>query len=473
MIFTQVAFFVFFAITLATFWALRRERARRIWLLVASYYFYGYWDYRFLGLIFACTVLDYVVGLTLARVEKQAHRRLLIATSLCMNLGLLGFFKYYNFFAGAGVELFRSLGIPVREATLEIVLPVGISFFTFQSMSYTIDVYRRVLEPRRNFLDFAAFIAFFPQLVAGPIVRAKTFLPQFDTPRVFENVDVRRALCLFLSGYFKKACIADNVAAAIDPIFADPIAYQAGDRVLGAILYSVQIYCDFSGYTDMAIACAALFGYELTKNFDAPYFSRNLREFWQRWHISLSTWLRDYLYIPLGGNRGGVWRASRNLMLTMLLGGLWHGANWTFIVWGFLHGLGLAVHRLWTARIGGPGSVLGRAPRVSNVLSTAFTFAFVALCFTIFRCKDIGTARDYLLATMVLTEDVIPPALDLWVFVVLLGAVHWLVMTHRERLRLLVRGAPDAAFYPALGATAAVLGYFTRLTTEAFIYFQF
>jgi alginate O-acetyltransferase complex protein AlgI len=473
MIFTQLAFFVFFAITLGTFWALRSERARRVWLLVASYFFYGYWDYRFLGLIFACTVLDYVVGLTLARVEKPAKRRLLIATSLSMNLGLLGFFKYYNFFVGAGIELFHSLGIPVREATLEIVLPAGISFFTFQSMSYTIDVYRRVLEPRRNFLDFATFIAFFPQLVAGPIVRAKTFLPQFDVPRVFDKVDVRRALCLFLVGYFKKSCIADNVAMVIDPIFADPIAYQAIDRMLAAILYSVQIYCDFSGYTDMAIACAALFGYELTKNFDAPYFSRNLREFWQRWHISLSTWLRDYLYIPLGGNRGGVWRASRNLMLTMLLGGLWHGANWTFILWGFLHGLGLAVHRVWTARIGGPGSVLGRAPRLAGALATLSTFAFVAFCFTIFRCQDIATFRDFLFARAVPTKDVAPPALDLWVLVAALAAVHWFIAKHKDRLRALVRDARDLAFYPALGAATAVLVYFTPLTTEAFIYFQF
>ena len=473
MIFTEFVFFLFFVVTLGVFWALRNERARKIWLLCASYFFYGYWDWRFLGLIFACTVLDYVVGLTLGRVENPTKRRLLIATSLCMNLGLLGFFKYYNFFVESGTELFRALGIPVREATLKIVLPAGISFFTFQSMSYTIDVYRRTLEPRKSFLDFATFISFFPQLVAGPIVRAKSFLPQFDVPRVFAHVDVRRALCLFVSGYFKKACLADNIAAVIDPLFADPVAYQAGDRALGAVLYSVQIYCDFSGYTDMAIACAALFGYELTKNFDAPYFSRNLREFWQRWHISLSTWLRDYLYIPLGGNRGGPWRASRNLMLTMLLGGLWHGANWTFILWGFLHGLGLAVHRLWTARIGGPGRILGGAPRLATALATVSTFAFVALCFTIFRCANIATARDFFFARFLPTADVTPPSLDLWLLVALIGAVHFLVARYRERIRDLVHGARDLAFYPALGATAAMLFYFTPLTTEAFIYFQF
>ena len=472
MIFTELVFFVFFAATAGVYWALRSNRARKIWLLVASYFFYGYWDVRFLALIFACTGLDYTVGLWLARVETPSRRRALIATSLSANLGLLGFFKYYNFFAESGAELFRRLGVPVGQPTLEIVLPAGISFFTFQSMSYTIDVYRRELEPRKSFLDFATFIAFFPQLVAGPIVRAKTFLPQFDTPRFLENVDVRRALVLFACGYFKKACIADNVAAVIDPVFAEPSAYAGVDRLLSAVLYSVQIYCDFSGYSDMAIGTAALLGYELTKNFDAPYFSRNLREFWQRWHISLSTWLRDYLYIPLGGNRGGALRASRNLMLTMLLGGLWHGANWTFVLWGFLHGLALSAHRIWTAKVGGEGSLLGRAPRVATVFSTALTFAFVAACFAIFRCPDIGTAFRFFTARSV-PDGSAPISFDLWLIVAVLGFAHFAVSRRRAWLRTKMRGLPDAAFYPALGAALAGFLYLTPLSNAPFIYFQF
>jgi alginate O-acetyltransferase complex protein AlgI len=470
MIFTELAYFVFFALTLAIYWALTNDRARRVWLLGASYFFYGYWDYRFLGLILACTVLDYTVGLALARVQKPSRRRILIATSLCANLGLLGFFKYYNFFVESGTELFGKLGVPVSQSTLEIVLPAGISFFTFQSMSYTIDVYRRVLESRRSFLDFATFIAFFPQLVAGPIVRARQFLPQFDAPRWLADVDVRRALVLFAVGYFKKACIADNVATAIDPVFADPVAFSGADRALSSVLYSVQIYCDFSGYTDMAIASAALLGYELTKNFDAPYFSRNLREFWQRWHISLSTWLRDYLYIPLGGNRGGPWRASRNLMLTMLLGGLWHGANWTFVLWGFLHGLGLAVHRIWTARMG--DSHLVRPRWLGTALATLATFAWVAVCFTIFRCADIGTAFRFFTARAV-PDGSEPVSLDLWLLVLGAGAVHFVIAKKRDVLREWLRRVPDLAFYPALGMAAATLLYFTTLANEAFIYFQF
>jgi len=472
MIFTQPVFFLFFAVTFGVFWALRGERARRVWLLVASYFFYGYWDYRFLALILGCTVFDYTVALWLPRVDAPAKRRLFIVASLCANLGVLGLFKYYNFFVDSASELLRAVGLPRFDATLKLVLPAGISFFTFQSMSYTIDVYRREIEPRRNFIDFATFIAFFPQLVAGPIVRAKTFLPQFDTPRRFADVAVRQALYLFAVGYFKKACVADNIASVIDPLFSQPTAFHAADRVLGAALYSVQIYCDFSGYTDMAVGAAMLLGYELAKNFDAPYLSRNLREFWQRWHISLSSWLRDYLYIPLGGNRGGPWGASRNLMITMLLGGLWHGANWTFLLWGFLHGLGLAVHRLWTARVGGGGALLSGSPRLATILSTAFTFFWVAACFTIFRCADIGTAFRFFVGPVARAET-LRLAPDLWLILAFLGVAHFLFKRYAQDLRAFVARVPDLAFYPALGAIAATLLYFTPLSAEPFIYFQF
>jgi D-alanyl-lipoteichoic acid acyltransferase DltB (MBOAT superfamily) len=343
-------------------------------------------------------------------------------------------------------------------------------------MSYTIDVYRRQLPARRSFLDFALFVAFFPQLVAGPIVRAADFLPQLDTPRRFADVGGRRALLLFALGYFKKACVADNIAAAIDPLFASPAAYDAADRVLGAVLYSVQIYCDFSGYSDMAIATAALLGYRLVKNFDAPYLSRNVREFWQRWHISLSTWLRDYLYIPLGGNRGGRLLTARNLMLTMLLGGLWHGANWTFVLWGFLHGFALIAHRGWE-HLRGPA----RVPSLPGCLASwALTFAWVAFCFTIFRCPDLATAAVYF------TQDVqaaapagaaaaAAPALsqDWWLALALLFAVHRLLAVRRERLIAAMRNLHDRVFYPAFGAACAALPYLTPINAEPFIYFQF
>jgi len=467
-IFTQPVFFAFFALTFGVHWALRGERARKVWLLLASYVFYGYWDYRFVGLIVLCTLFDYSVGLLLARTEDKRRRHALIAASLCMNLGLLGFFKYYGFFVSSAVDLLTSLGFHASVPVLKVVLPAGISFFTFQTMSYTIDVYRRQLEPQRNLLDFAVFVGFFPQLVSGPIVRASQFLPQLTVPRVLANVNVRRALLLFAVGYFKKACVADNIASAIDPVFAHPSQFDGVARTLSALLYSIQIYCDFSGYTDMALGTAALLGYELAVNFEAPYFSTSVREFWQRWHISLSTWLRDYLYIPLGGNRGGRWYAARNLMLTMLLGGLWHGANWTFILWGFLHGLALVVHRFWTGfRPQSPSPSLA-----VRGLCWLGTFAWVVMCFTIFRCENIHVAGEFL-AGRTGEQSGLPPSLD-WVAVILvLAAAHWVIFQHKARLKIRLEAAADWLFYPALGVASAFLLSLTPGTSAPFIYFQF
>ncbi|HEX5101954.1 MAG TPA: MBOAT family O-acyltransferase [Polyangiaceae bacterium] len=468
MIFTQPIFFAFFALTFGVHFALRGERARKLWLLAASYVFYGYWDYRFVGLIVLCTLVDYSVGLLLGRTEDKRRRHALIAASLCMNLGLLGFFKYYGFFVSSAVDLLTSLGFHASVPVLKVVLPAGISFFTFQTMSYTIDVYRRQLEPQRNLLDFAVFVGFFPQLVSGPIVRASQFLPQLSVPRVLANVNVRRALLLFAVGYFKKACVADNIASAIDPVFAHPSQFDGVARTLSALLYSVQIYCDFSGYTDMALGTAALLGYELAVNFEAPYFSTSVREFWQRWHISLSTWLRDYLYIPLGGNRGGRWYAARNLMLTMLLGGLWHGANWTFILWGFLHGLALVVHRFWTGfRPSSPSPSLA-----VRGLCWLGTFAWVVMCFTIFRCENIHVAGQFL-AGRTGEPSGLSPSLDWFAVILVLGAAHWVIFRHKALLKARLEGAADWLFYPALGVASAFLLSLTPGKAAPFIYFQF
>jgi len=475
MIFTQFVFLAFFAVTAAVHWALRSNAWRKRWLFVASYFFYGYWDYRFLALVFASTCWDFATGLWLGKTEDPRTRRLLITLSVAVNLGILGFFKYYNFFVHSAVELLTKLGVHAAEPTLSIVLPVGVSFFTFQSMSYTIDVYRRKLEPERHFFDFALYVAFFPQLVAGPIARARHFLPQLAATRTLAAIDGRRALLLFSVGYFKKACVADNIAASIDPVFADPTAFSGVERLLASTLYSVQIYCDFSGYTDMAIGVAALLGYELAKNFDSPYLSLNVREFWQRWHISLSTWLRDYLYVPLGGNRGGPMRVARNLMLTMVLGGLWHGANWTFLLWGFLHGAALVLHRFLARPRGEQSSaatVSTGSPAV-KVLSWAATFTFVAFCFTIFRCPDIATAWQLFTAPTKAMSSAGMVSPLWWLALGVLGAVHFGVYRYRAPLVARARALPENAFYPALGLLWAGLLFGTPLTAEAFIYFQF
>jgi alginate O-acetyltransferase complex protein AlgI len=298
MLFTEFRFLIFFAIAFSVYWLLKSNKNRLFWLLLCSYIFYGAWDWRFLSLIILSTLLDYCVGWQLEKQTHDLYRKLLISFSLLTNLGILGFFKYCNFFLESGINLLNFLGIPVSSTTLNIVLPVGISFYTFQTISYSLDVYLGKMRPEKKLLNFAVFISFFPQLVAGSIVRASTFLPQLKQARTFDLVKIRYLLLLFLIGYIKKACVSDNIAPFVDSFFANPEDYTALSAWIGVLLYTIQIYCDFSGYSDMAIACAGFLGYELCLNFDFPYFSSSITEFWRRWHISLSTWLRDYLYIP-------------------------------------------------------------------------------------------------------------------------------------------------------------------------------
>src|SRR5262245_50136787 len=321
MLFTEQRFALFFIAVLAIYWALRGNRARKNFLLLCSYAFYAGWDWLLTPLILFSTVMDYALALRIT--GDQARKKRWLVISLVANLTLLGFFKYFNFFIESAVGFSAWLGIPLSMHTLAIVLPVGISFYTFESLSYTIDVYRGILKPVRNFLDYAFFIAFFPKLIAGPIMRAKDFLPQLTDGRRWANVNVRACLTMFLIGYIKKAVISDHIAQAIDPVFAAPAGVAASTLWLAAALYTLQLYCDFSAYSDMATACAGLLGYRLTLNFDAPYLSQSVREFWTRWHISLSTWFRDYLFIPLGGSRGTPARTAINLFTVFVLCGIW------------------------------------------------------------------------------------------------------------------------------------------------------
>lgn len=384
MIFSEPRFLLFFLIVFGVHWLLRRNSMRKSWLLVCSLFFYGVWDYRFLALILGCAAVDYVCAGRIRREQDQGRTgKPWLLLSLCYDLGTLGFFKYYNFFAESGSDLLQWLGLPASEVTLQITLPVGISFFTFQAMSYTIDVYRKRLKPAAHFADFVLFVTFFPQLVAGPIVRASEFLPQLREQRVFRHIDVQAAFGQFLSGFLKKAVVADLLAVPVEAVFAAPAEFTAMSIVVAVICYAIQIYCDFSGYSDMAIGTARLLGYDLTRNFNFPYLARSITDFWRRWHISLSSWLKDYLYISLGGNRGGRWFTHRNLALTMLLGGLWHGAGWNFIVWGAIHGVALVVHKEWVRAAGE-----GRLPIVSRVL-TLYT---VLLAWIFFRASTFGDA---------------------------------------------------------------------------------
>jgi alginate O-acetyltransferase complex protein AlgI len=470
MLFVELAFLPFFVLVLGVHWALRRETWRKAWLLAASWVFYGAWDWRFLSLLWISTLLDYGVALALER--PGARRKAWLFVSLAGNLGLLGFFKYFGFFVDSAVALLGALGFQAHRPTLAIVLPVGISFYTFQTLSYTLDVYFGKLRATRSLLDFALFIAFFPQLVAGPIVRAADFLPQLTKPRRWSAVDARGALVLFLIGFVKKACVSDNLAPFVDRYFAAPEAYDALSAWIAVLAYAVQIYCDFSGYSDMAIACAGLLGYELCLNFARPYLAPNLTEFWRRWHVSLSTWLRDYLYVPLGGNRGSRARTYRNLLLTMLLGGLWHGAGWNFVIWGGLHGAGLAVLRAWSEARGG-ASVARSWPR--RIVSSACTLWFVCLCWIFFRAQDLASAWTSV-SSFVLLRSPGELRLDPG----LLGVLAALFLVHlAAHSRLggatvrLFRAAPPWAFGVGLGVAAALATTFVPASARPFIYFQF
>ena len=346
--------FLFFLLVVAGCYCFLRQRvlARNVFLLIGSYTFYGWWDARFLSLLLFSTVVDYWVARAIASRGQQGERRWLLLLSVLSNLGILGYFKYADFFIHSTTRVLEALGFQGDFATLEIILPVGISFYTFQTLSYTVDVYRGKLTATRSFLDFALYVAFFPQLVAGPIERAGRLLPQLAAPVRYRPVDFSAGFWLIVFGYFKKVFVADNLGASIDPIFANPESYSATEIWLSVLGFSAQIYGDFSGYSDIARGVSRLLGFQLMVNFRLPYFARSPSDFWSRWHISLSTWLRDYLYIPLGGNRGGKLKTARNLMLTMLLGGLWHGASMKFIAWGGFHGALLVMQKVFQNRFG-------------------------------------------------------------------------------------------------------------------------
>ncbi len=348
MVFNSITFLVFFVLFFFTYWWVSRKgsvKTRNAWLIIGSYIFYGWWDWRFLSLIIISSLADFGLGISIFNSRSARGRKIALVASLLINLGLLGFFKYFNFFIESFARFLELFGLQPSISTLAIILPVGISFYTFQTMSYTIDIYRKKLEPTRSILQFMAFVSFFPQLVAGPIERATRFLPQFSNLKTFDYQRTVGGLRLVLWGFFKKVVIADNMGVVVNALYAQPENYPGWPMLLGAVLFAFQIYADFSGYSDIAIGLGRMLGFDLMTNFRKPYFSKSLTEFWHRWHISLSTWFRDYVYIPLGGNRKGRFRTDLNLLVTFVLSGLWHGASFTFVIWGFVHGLSLIAEK--------------------------------------------------------------------------------------------------------------------------------
>ena len=515
MVFNSIDYAFFLPVALGLYWLIRRHREQNILLLIASYAFYGAWDYRFLGLMLVSTITDFTVGRMLARTDDERRRKRIFVVSLLVNLGILGFFKYFNFFTDSAVALFERVGITLDAPTLEILLPIGISFDTFHGISYTFDVYRRQIAPTENLINFALFVAYFPQLVAGPIGRAQVQLPQFENPRTPPAWDrVRGAVFLILLGLFKKVAIADALAPYVNSAFGDAGSAGAAQLLVGAYAFALQIYGDFSGYSDIARGSSRLFGIELLRNFDQPYLSRNITMFWRTWHISLSTWLRDYLYVPLGGNRRSKIATYRNLLLTMLLGGLWHGASWTFVIWGGLHGLFLAVHRAFSARaraaapVGGPtgavplGSEAGGAVRASgepdeappdtpaepasaidrwtpprfsprDILPALGTFHLVCFAWVFFRADGFNQAFDYLAGIFTLRGGALSKdAIATLLFAAIAVAVIDVVQRNGRseiamlRWRPIARGVVFAAF-------VVPIIVFSGGTPVPFIYFQF
>ena len=386
MVFNSIPFLVFVLLFFHLYWWINNKASvhwRNIYLIIASYIFYGWWDWRFLGLIIISSIVDFVIGLRMTSTKTTAKKKQLLIISLVVNLGILGFFKYFNFFVHSFQLMLSQLGIETQTTTLNIILPVGISFYTFQTMSYSLDIYRGQLEPTKSWTRFFAFVSFFPQLVAGPIERASRFLPQFKQRKKFDYNQAVAGLRLMLWGFFKKIVIADNLAPLVDEIFDAPGAFPGAGILLGAVAFAFQVYCDFSGYSDIAIGLSKTMGFELMTNFKKPYFSKSFGEFWGRWHISLSTWFRDYVYIPLGGNRVSKSRNNLNLMITFVISGLWHGANFTFIIWGFLHGAML---------------ILEKRIRFLKHLPTAIIFLITSLFWIPFRAKGFSHLKTLALS---------------------------------------------------------------------------
>ncbi len=479
MFFNSLDFAVFLPIVFVLYWFVTNKHLnlQNFLLLVASYVFYGWWDYRFLSLILFSTLVDFFVGIALSKTDSPLKRKFFLWTSIIVNLGFLGFFKYYNFFLESFVDAFTFMGYSINANSLNIILPVGISFYTFQTLSYSIDVYRKKLEPSRSFVKFAAFVSFFPQLVAGPIERATNLLPQFNTKRVFSNTEAKEGLRQIVWGLFKKVVIADNCAEYANMIFNNYSDYSGITLFVGALMFTIQIYCDFSGYSDIAIGTSRLFGFKLMRNFSYPYFSRDIAEFWRRWHISLSTWFRDYLYIPLGGSKVSHLKKIRNIFIIFIVSGFWHGANWTFIAWGALNALFylplLLIQRnrnnLEIVEIN--WSWIG----LKDVFKILTTFILTLLAWVFFRSDDISSALNFLSQMFIgdFTHLLVDIPFKLTCFIILLFTIEWLNRRNEFGISKLEKLLPMTFTRWSLYVFLVLSTLFFAGDQQEFIYFQF
>ena len=482
MLFNSLDFAFFLPIVFALYWLAKRNiKLQNTILLISSYYFYACWDWRFLSLILISSLVDFLVGIALSNQEHVVKRKVLLWTSISVNIGFLAFFKYYNFFVEEFVAVFSMFGREIQANSLNIILPIGISFYTFQTLSYSIDIYKRKLEPSRDFIAFSAFVSFFPQLVAGPVERASNLLPQFLRQRTFDYSNAVMGMQQILWGLFKKMVIADNCAELANMIFNNSADYSGSTLLLGAIFLSFQIYGDFSGYSDIAIGTARLFGIKLMKNFDFPYFSRDIAEFWRRWHISLSSWFRDYVYIPLGGSRVKKAKNIRNVFIVFAVSGLWHGANWTFLIWGILNAIFfLPLLLLDTNRnhldIVAKGKLF---PSFKELIAILSTFGITVLAWVFFRAESLTHAISYLDSMFNLDLFSIPHIMDMpkvkisLVLLTLFVCIEWLGREGAFAIDVLEKKLNGVQRLILYSFIVFLIGMYSPTSENPFIYFQF
>ena len=479
MLFNSIDFAIFLPIVFTLYWVLRNQlKLQNLLIVVASYIFYGMWDWRFLFLILFSTVVDYTMGILIERNDSKNKKKLFLWISILVNLGFLGYFKYSNFFLENFVYAFSFLGQDLKFRGLEIVLPVGISFYTFQTLSYTIDVYRKKLSPTKDFIAFSAFVSFFPQLVAGPIERATHLLPQFYRKRKFDYKLAVNGMRQILWGLFKKVVIADNCAQFANQIFNNYEDYSGSTLILGAVFFTFQIYGDFSGYSDIAIGISRLFGFDLMRNFAYPYFSRDIAEFWRRWHISLSTWFRDYLYIPLGGSRGGMWMKIRNTFIIFLVSGFWHGANWTFIVWGALNAL-YFLPLLLSGKNRNHLEVVAydkSLPSFKEILQIGVTFGLTVFAWIFFRAENLGHAFGYISRifhkTIFSVPAIVKDCKQILILLIFFLIIEWLGRRKHFALEF-EKGDHRFLKWTLYSLIVLLIGLFMQTEETPFIYFQF
>lgn len=476
MLFNSVDFAIFLPLVFLLYWFVTATnlKLQNLLIVAASYIFYGWWDWRFLSLLLFSTLVDYLIGILLSKQKTQHKRKLLLWLSIAVNLGFLGFFKYFNFFIANFVAAFSFFGVPFSHQSLSIILPVGISFYTFQTLSYTIDIYKRKLEPTKDFIAFAAYVSFFPQLVAGPIERATNLLPQFYKKRHFDYEKAADGMRQILWGLFKKVVVADNAALIVNEVF-DTYESQSGINLLiGAIFFSFQIYGDFSGYSDIAIGTSRLFGFDLKRNFNYPYFSRDIAEFWRRWHISLSTWFRDYLYIPLGGSQGKTSFKVRNTFIIFIVSGFWHGANWTFLFWGFLNAV-FFIPLLLNNKNRTHLEITAQAnffPNATDFYKIIKTFLMTTLMWLFFRSLSIGDAFLYLKLLFSPSLFVMPSvSLFPFLFILVLLVIEWFSRKKQHGLEL--SQLENKNYRRLVYLFIIIMLILFRAKSQSFIYFQF